>query len=205
MGERYNRKHYSCRVCGKKHFAKELCQYHYQRFLEKKPFNVGVCYVKGCSTKTNSLFHLCSYHNKQYQSAVRKNLISQITKDMVIPDRFNGGLWGYKDYRKIQKLKKNNCAVCGGNKNLVIHHIDNDTRNSSSENLVTACNKCHMSFFHKGEIGRRLKYGVDFIGKAKEFNCSSATVRGWYMRHKTLDGFFVQKRGRPMIEKTILK
>lgn len=80
--------------------------------------------------------------------------------------KFDGGKWGYKDYKTIQKYKKDYCEICKQDKSLLhIHHKDSDTRNSNKDNLMTVCPKCHSKLHPKPHtIIRKSKY-IEEYGK----------------------------------------
>ncbi len=39
------------------------------------------------------------------------------------------------------------CAACGSQKMLCVHHVDENPQNNAESNLQTLCNSCH-SFWH---------------------------------------------------------
>lgn len=41
------------------------------------------------------------------------------------------------------KYIKDNCEICGSDKNLCVHHKDLDRHNNSESNLITLCRSCH--------------------------------------------------------------
>ena len=43
------------------------------------------------------------------------------------------------------------CAVCGADSGLEVHHVDGDRTNNAVENLLPLCTKCHRRV-HRGEI-----------------------------------------------------
>jgi len=51
-----------------------------------------------------------------------------------------------------RKMLLSSCQDCGTNKTLEIHHINENWRDNSPENIRTLCKKCHMS----QHIGERL-------------------------------------------------
>lgn len=59
-------------------------------------------------------------------------------------------------YRKI--MVKRQCADCGGQENLVIHHKDYDHYNNAAENLAVLCVSCHLSW-HKQAYWEALRKG----------------------------------------------
>jgi 5-methylcytosine-specific restriction endonuclease McrA len=135
----FNRKHFVCKICGKKHYAKEYCRYHHTVYLSGGYFSYPRCKVCGKKVVRYREEELCSRHMKEW---VRKSK----------PPRYagNGGdKWGYKDYRMLKHKKKDRCQLCGSSYDLQIHHRDHNPRNSSLENIVTLCRKCHFSFHRK--------------------------------------------------------
>lgn len=137
---RTNRKAFECIICGKSHFARGYCRYHYNCYLTGRPMSFSKCSVDGCGVKVIQYIKegLCSEHYR---------------KSVAIPRYKNdGGKWGYKDYRQIRKLKKDRCELCGTKKKLTLHHIDKNPRNPNPSNLITVCMKCHMNNFHKKNL-----------------------------------------------------
>lgn len=64
---------------------------------------------------------------------------------------------GWSLVRKIHILKNPTCAVCGKNKKLQVHHIQDFSETPELEldpdNLITLCmgsTKCHFTFGHLG-------------------------------------------------------
>ena len=64
------------------------------------------------------------------------------------------------NYRKFLLSEQNGtCFLCTKNKNLCLHHIDENKQNDKSENLIFLCRGCHMTVhnnienynFKKGE------------------------------------------------------
>jgi len=73
---------------------------------------------------------------------------------------WKGGVWGYpKDFENkrhnIRKRDEYKCQLCfsqaKGIKSLHVHHIDHNKKNSSDNNLITLCAKCHKRI-HVGKI-----------------------------------------------------
>mgnify|MGYP003587658076 CR=1 FL=1 len=48
---------------------------------------------------------------------------------------------------RARKFLKEKCEACGAARLLNAHHIDQDLRNNSSENIQTLCKHCH-DFWH---------------------------------------------------------
>jgi len=49
-------------------------------------------------------------------------------------------------YRKTQE---GSCLICNSEKNLQVHHLDEDRNNNELENLFTICKTCHMQVHNK--------------------------------------------------------
>lgn len=110
----------------------------------------------------------------------------------------------YYKNRKIALVRDDGkCQCCGCEENgqyvnnLIVHHIDVDTKNNSPSNLITLCQQCHLSLHNKytksqlrrsniyklfatdtrfGEFGKNLIYGAakkivkkQFKGRPKLF------------------------------------
>lgn len=45
-------------------------------------------------------------------------------------------------YYQVLKRDNNKCVLCG-NKNIIVHHINEDKNDNRMENLVVLCRKCH--------------------------------------------------------------
>lgn len=43
-----------------------------------------------------------------------------------------------------KKFKKISCEKCFNNKNLIVHHLDDDMTNNVPQNLQTLCRRCHQ-------------------------------------------------------------
>ena len=64
---------------------------------------------------------------------------------------------GITGYRRL--VKKEQCAICGSVKNLLIHHIDGNRHNNTIDNLIVVCKKCHQNYHCKrdSKTGRFVK------------------------------------------------
>ena len=49
---------------------------------------------------------------------------------------------GIQTYRRA---KKTSCEWCGSNKNLCVHHKDENRYNNDINNLITICKRCHQA------------------------------------------------------------
>ena len=175
---KYNKKYSDCCICGKKHYALGYCRKHWENNRAGRPLIYFTCTYPGCTTAVRVYVKegLCSlhYHKKRKQ----KNSIYK--KD--------GGKWGYREYRLYQKHKKDYCESCGLSKpavsRLEIHHKDKNRQNSSVENLITLCIKCHKLLHKKSvlvgykPIGSKYKRKFGFTIKefSKKYNCSRSTI-----------------------------
>lgn len=71
----------------------------------------------------------------------------------------------YKEYpREFFEIRKEilkideKCVLCKSKNNLVIHHFDENKKNSNKENLVTLCRRCHRGThsFKNNEIRKEI-------------------------------------------------
>ncbi len=53
-------------------------------------------------------------------------------------DRYFGGL-----YEVVMERDNHQCTNCGTEEKIMIHHIDQDKRNNTLENLIVLCISCH--------------------------------------------------------------
>ncbi len=70
--------------------------------------------------------------------------------------RIKGACTPNREKKLIEALYGHKCVMCGSEKHLQIHHIDNlgETQNRDIENQICVCNKCHCEihgFEYKGE------------------------------------------------------
>jgi len=70
-------------------------------------------------------------------------LISGYYKNNASLKHQNGWYRGIRD--SIFKRDNEKCQKCGTRKQLVVHHIDGDDNNNKFSNLITLCNKCHLT------------------------------------------------------------
>ena len=120
-----------CKNCGgeKEHQAKGLCFNCYRKFSWKP--KKKICerckremplHAKGlCDGCYNFVFHLDSAKNRNYKKT------HNIDSDL---------------YREITK----SCAVCGFDKVVDLHHLDENRKNNSTANLAGLCPNHHKMF-----------------------------------------------------------
>ena len=66
--------------------------------------------------------------------------------------------WCKELREEIKKRDRNRCTICTSRKNLRVHHVDHNKKNSSRNNLVTLCVSCHMKVhYNMGYRGRFLQ------------------------------------------------
>ena len=138
----YNKKHDNCKLCERKHYAKGYCLKHYRAFKAGRRLVFEKCIEQGCNHKVARYTetHRCCRHHFKYLLSLNP----RYKKD--------GGKQGYKDYRKCRKLIKDCCEICGAKDRLEIHHKDKNKKNSSAENIITLCRKCHLEYGHNGNF-----------------------------------------------------
>ena len=68
------------------------------------------------------------------------------------------------DTSVYRKYKKNSCEICGTNSDLEVHHIDENRSNNYPENLLTACESCHLRIHSKN---LKVAYGDKIVNIEK--------------------------------------
>lgn len=134
-----------CKKCGKEdgHHSKGLCYYCYRKFIWK-PRKI-IC--KRCKKEK-------PYHSKNlcpgcYSFLFRSNQIKA----------FNFQKYHNINYESYKKLTKK-CILCGFEKVVELHHLDENKENNSEANLVGLCPNHHKmlhDFKFRGEVRQLLK------------------------------------------------
>lgn len=68
------------------------------------------------------------------------------------------------------------CEICHSNKNLSIHHKNENINDCKSKNLQLICNSCHMKYHQGKKRKRRLKV---FQRELKTFNNDNVICEVW--------------------------
>lgn len=64
---------------------------------------------------------------------------------------------------KIKNRDSFKCILCGSIKNLKIHHIDYNKKNSSKMNLVSLCESCHTKTNYNRDFWKEKLYNINYI------------------------------------------
>jgi len=70
-------------------------------------------------------------------------IISGYSKNNHRLQRKNGTYW--RLYNAVLDRDEHKCQKCGDDGKLIVHHIDGNDNNNVLNNLITLCNKCHLS------------------------------------------------------------
>jgi hypothetical protein len=184
----------SCTVegCSKKHYALGLCSVHWARqnrtgsIETTLHFNVGKCLIDGCNNEQDTK----GYCQKHYQRLRLHGDASYCGKSHSKGKNnvnWKGGVAQYKDHYKMKKLRLEKlqsvdyvCEICGGVAKEV-HHLDKNKAHHELSNFVAVCRKCHLSFYHRNEIGRKPKFCQYTCAAIASFTgLSSITVNKYF-------------------------
>lgn len=86
----------------------------------------------------------CEGVDKQIESLRKYHWNSKNTENKTAKERIMK--LGKSNYKH---MVENNCSICCDNKDLIVHHIDENRENNNVENLVTLCRKCHSQIHNK--------------------------------------------------------
>lgn len=178
-----NSKEVLCKECGKPFIAKYNNKGGYSEFCSKtcssKYMHKHLSIKTLTCTKCGDEFEFKGTTNALYCPKCRKEVTKFLyIKSDVKTGRTKIGYIGkgnnngkgvthnsYKSgiglYRQIRTdyLKENNipivCEVCGSDKNLEVHHIDENRQNNNVENLILLCKSCHKKkHIKRDELGK---------------------------------------------------
>lgn len=168
-----------CKIvdCGKKHYAKGYCQYHYQAIIQKD-------YYRKYYSKNREKYR--EIRRRYYV----KNYIKKGGTGGEHNGNWNGGTAEYKNHHVMKKNRiikfeqtRGKCEVCG-NPAKHIHHKDKTKTNHSLENLTAVCIPCHFDL-HAGEMGRHRKYGkYSLVEMGQHANLSTREVWKYFNNKK---------------------
>ena len=80
-------------------------------------------------------------------------------------DTFNGHTWDFVQIAKmIRQRDDHKCQMCGcpqeeEEKELAVHHIDENKKNNDFNNLITLCNSCHCKIHRPHRYSMASKKG----------------------------------------------
>jgi hypothetical protein len=154
----------TCIKCGKEdeHHAKGMCFNCYRKFSWKP--KIVVC--KRCKRKMPS-------HAKGLCEGCY-SFVFHVDKTKATNKRIKYGL-DMETYKEITK----ECVICGFDKIVDLHHLDENKKNNSKENLIGLCPNHHKMFHdlrYRKEIAQQLRdKGFDFKEHPKwDFNLDDA-------------------------------
>lgn len=50
---------------------------------------------------------------------------------------------------RARRMRSESCEACGAMKSLQAHHVDQNPKNNSSDNIQTLCKSCHITHHHR--------------------------------------------------------
>ena len=134
-----------CKNCGKEdeHHAKGYCFNCYKKFAWKP--KIAIC--KRCNREM-------PIHAKELCAGCY-NFVFHLDKNKSWSQKKNYGL-NIENYKKITKR----CVICGFDKVVDLHHLDQDKTNNYEKNLIGLCPNHHKmlhDFRYRGEMLNSLK------------------------------------------------
>lgn len=145
-------------------YAKGLCRKHYERKRRTGRLYIVVsfknkgknCKIKSCDKEAN-VNGVCQKHYDRFRKYGNyKKRTNKGEKNC----NWNGGTSEYPNHYQMKKIReellsKNSlCQHYKKEKSFCIHHLDKKKGNHDIKNLIVVCAKCHIRYYHKGEIGR---------------------------------------------------
>ena len=169
--------------CNRSHYAKGLCRNHYARSMYT--LKTSSCKIKSCKRKSQNEY--CAKHKARIDAGLSTDLRRRFAYRGEKHWSWRGGVAEYPNHSELKrtrklKLKSVNyeCEEKCGKKATVTHHLDKSKDNHSFNNLKALCHKCHLSIYHKGEMGRKtLVPGYSLMELAKKIGCSLPTIRNY--------------------------
>ena len=156
---------------------------------------VKICEAHGCDKGILSTSTYCGRHKDRFDAGLSLDLNIKLVPgpgDGARNHRWNNGKQKYPNHRFLQKqrlikLKSVNykCEECD-KPAVLTHHLDGTKTNHSLENLKALCVKCHISIYHKDDVGRKgtLVPGYTLRDLSEKMGCSSATVYNFIKKGK---------------------
>jgi hypothetical protein len=165
--------------CNNKHWQHGYCKHHFNKLVvsPRKRKTWFKCLCNDCDRKTQHSSHLCAYHR----------MIKYGDNKGEHNGNWKGGTSQYKNHylmKKLRLIKLNStnykCEICGREAEEV-HHLDKNKTHHELSNFVAVCRKCHLSFYHRNEIGRKPKFCQYTCAAIASFTgLSSATVNKYF-------------------------
>lgn len=119
------------------------------------------------------------------------------------------GRYYYRETRPALERANHKCEICFIDKPLIVHHIDENTRNNDMSNLKVLCISCHrrlhskyygMTLEQKLEI-QKLKQKINYI-KNRKPTFNQIKIEGYITRNETSDILGFTKE---MVRQLVLK
>lgn len=136
----FTRRRGELRKNNENHFCSKACYFEHRVTHPKTPSVRGTCQV--CSAP------LTRKDQKKYCSRVCFHKAQTKTEEQLYSNGF-----GHMKALVLRRDRKQ-CVVCAATRALVVHHIDEDTANNLSTNLVTLCRGCHEQCHHSPAFAR---------------------------------------------------
>ena len=188
----YPHSQYANKTCKKEncdlpYYAKDLCRTHHARTLYIP--KTSSCKIKSCKRKSKDEY--CTRHKARLDAGLSTDLRKRFTYRGEKHWSWKGGVAEYPNHSALKKTRKlklesvnYECEEGCGKKATVTHHLDKSKDNHSFNNLKALCQKCHMSIYHKGEMGRKSSVpGFTLKELAGKVGCSSTIIRQ-YIKYK---------------------
>lgn len=117
----------------------------------RKDFKTADKYCEYCGNKMERKRYVKRYED--YGSFLKRKYCNQECMSKAYMEKEKHGKSKERNHEYARRIKpKDKCELCGSDKNLDIHHKDEDWTNNSIDNLICLCRSCHIKTHRPKQI-----------------------------------------------------